>query len=62
MTRLPRQNKDKEKKAFFICKEKIKKHGLEMKLIDTEYTFDNNKVLFILLLMDELTLENWLRI
>ncbi len=39
-------NKEKEKKAFKICKEKIAKHGLEMKLIDTEYTFDNNKVLF----------------
>lgn len=39
-------NREKEKKAFKICKEKIKKHGLEMKLINTEYTFDNNKVLF----------------
>ena len=44
--KIAKQNKDQEKKAFFICKEKIKKHGLEMKLIDTEYTFDNNKVLF----------------
>ena len=44
--KIAKQNKDKEKKAFFICKEKIKKHGLEMKLIDTEYTFYNNKVLF----------------
>ena len=39
-------NKEKEKEAFRICKEKILKHGLEMKLIDVEYTFDNNKVLF----------------
>ena len=39
-------NKAKEKDAFNICLEKIKKHGLEMKLIDAEYTFDNNKVLF----------------
>ena len=39
-------NKRKEKEAFRICLEKIKKHGLEMKLIDAEYTFDNNKVLF----------------
>ena len=39
-------NKRKEKEAFEICLEKIKKHGLEMKLIDAEYTFDNNKVLF----------------
>jgi len=41
-----RRNKEKEKEAFKICLEKIKKHELEMKLIDTEYTFDNNKVLF----------------
>lgn len=41
-----KKNKDKEKDAFKICLEKIKKHGLEMKLIDAEYTFDNNKVLF----------------
>lgn len=40
------ENNEKEKKAFKICKEKIAKHGLEMKLIETEYTFDNNKVLF----------------
>ena len=39
-------NKEKCKKAFNICLEKIAKHGLEMKLIDVEYTFDNNKVLF----------------
>ncbi|HAF26677.1 MAG TPA: stage 0 sporulation protein [Lachnospiraceae bacterium] len=40
------ENKKKEKEAFKTCKEKIKKHGLEMKLIDVEYTFDNNKILF----------------
>ena len=39
-------NKEKEKEAFKICLEKITKHGLSMKLIDSEYTFDNNKVLF----------------
>ena len=39
-------NKEKSKKAYEICLEKIKKHGLVMKLIDAEYTFDNNKVLF----------------
>lgn len=39
-------NKAKEKDAFRICLEKIQKHKLEMKLIDAEYTFDNNKVLF----------------
>ena len=40
------KNREKEKEAFKICLEKIKKHELEMKLIDAEYTFDNNKVLF----------------
>lgn len=39
-------NKQKEREAFKICQEKIRKHELEMKLIDAEYTFDNNKVLF----------------
>lgn len=43
---IERTNKEKEKEAFRICLEKIKKHELEMKLIDTEYTFDNNKILF----------------
>ncbi len=41
-----RTNKEKEKEAFKICLEKIRKHELDMKLIDAEYTFDNNKVLF----------------
>ncbi len=40
------KNREKEKEAFGICLEKIRKHGLEMKLIDAEYTFHNNKVLF----------------
>lgn len=40
------ENRLKEKDAFKICKKKIREHGLEMKLIDAEYTFDNNKVLF----------------
>ncbi|MCR5669506.1 MAG: stage 0 sporulation family protein [Butyrivibrio sp.] len=41
-----RSNKDKEKEAFKVCLEKIRKHNLDMKLIDAEYTFDNNKILF----------------
>ncbi len=41
-----KKNREKEKEAFQICLEKIAKHGLEMKLIDAEYTFDNNKLLF----------------
>ena len=41
-----RKNKEKEQEAFRICQEKIRKHELEMKLVDVEYTFDNNKILF----------------
>jgi len=40
------ENAKKEKEAFGICLQKIKNHNLEMKLIDVEYTFDNNKILF----------------
>ena len=40
------KNKDKEKDAFEICLKKIQEHELTMKLIDVEYTFDNNKVIF----------------
>lgn len=40
------KNREKEREAFKICQEKIRKHQLDMKLIDAEYTFDNNKVLF----------------
>lgn len=40
------RNREREREAMAICKEKIRKHNLEMKLIDAEYTFDNNKVLF----------------
>ncbi len=40
------KNKKKEQEAFAVCKEKIKKHGLEMKLIGVEYTFDGKKILF----------------
>ena len=41
-----KENKEKEKSAFEICLNKISEHGLNMKLIDVEYTFDNNKVIF----------------
>lgn len=40
------ENKEKEKEAFEICLKKIEEHKLIMKLIDVEYTFDNNKVIF----------------
>lgn len=40
------ENKRREKEAFKICQEKIREHGLEMKLVEVEYTFDGNKILF----------------
>lgn len=40
------ENKEKEKEAFKICQEKIKKHKLDMNLLDVEYKFDNSKILF----------------
>ncbi|MBR0360415.1 MAG: hypothetical protein IIX21_04815, partial [Clostridia bacterium] len=40
------ENKEKEKEAYKICAEKIEKHGLEMKLVEVEYTFDGSKILF----------------
>jgi len=40
------KNKADAKEAFYICLEKIEKHGLDMKLVDVEYTFDRNKIIF----------------
>ena len=40
------KNQEKEKKAFAICQEKIAEHGLDMKLVSAEYSFDGSKVLF----------------
>lgn len=40
------KNREREQEAFQICLDKIAKHNLEMKLVDAEYTFDNNKLLF----------------
>ncbi len=40
------QNRKKEKEAFAICLEKIAKHGLDMKLVEAQYAFDNSKLLF----------------
>ncbi len=44
--RVVEQNRKKEAEAFEMCRKKIEKHGLDMKLIDVEYTFDHNKILF----------------
>ncbi len=40
------ENRQKEKEALQICQEKIEKHNLQMKLVDVEYTFDHNKIIF----------------
>src|SRR5690606_12222327 len=40
------RNRKAHRKAMDICREKIREHGLEMKLVDAEYTFDRNKVIF----------------
>lgn len=40
------ENRRREQEAFSLCQEKIEKHKLDMKLVDVEYTFDNNKILF----------------
>ncbi len=40
------ENHEKEARAFAVCEQKIKQHNLKMKLVDVEYTFDNNKILF----------------
>ena len=40
------ENKKKAKESIEVCKEKVKEFGLDMKLVDCEYTFDNNKVIF----------------
>ena len=39
-------NKQKEKEALSVCQEKIQKHNMQMKLINVEYTFDGNKIIF----------------
>ena len=41
-----RENAKKEKEALKICEQKVAEHGLDMKLVDVEYTFDNSKILF----------------
>lgn len=40
------ENRSKEKAAYDICLKKIESHGLKMKLVDVEYTFDRSKILF----------------
>ncbi|EGL19727.1 PSP1 C-terminal domain protein [Paenibacillus sp. HGF7] len=58
---LVEENKKAAKDAFGICLNKIKDHQLKMKLVDVEYTFDRNKIIFILRLREGLTSGSWLR-
>jgi cell fate regulator YaaT (PSP1 superfamily) len=44
--RVAESNRRKEKSAFTLCEERIKAHGLDMKLVDVEYSFEGNKILF----------------
>ena len=57
--RIEERNHEKEKEAYKICLEKIEKHGLAMKLVQAEYTFDNNKLLFYLPQTEELISVSW---
>ena len=45
-TRVYERNLESERTAYGVCQDKIGQHGLEMKLVDVEYTFDGNKILF----------------
>ncbi len=57
---LVENNKAAAKEAFGICQNKIKEHELKMKLVDVEYTFDRNKIIFFILLRkDGLISGNW---
>ena len=51
-------NKKKEEDAFKICSEKIAAHGLDMKLIEAQYTFDNTKLLFYFTSSDRVDFRN----
>jgi len=44
--RIAESNRKKEQSAFTLCEERIKAHGLDMKLVDVEYSFEGNKILF----------------
>lgn len=52
------ENKKKEKEAFKICEDKIKKYKLDMHLTDVEYKFDNSKILFYFTADGRMTLES----
>lgn len=52
------ENKEREKEAFLICKKKILEHGLDMKLISAECTFDNAKMLFYFTAEDRVDFRN----
>ena len=53
------ENKAAARNAFATCLEKIRDHQLKMKLVDVEFTFDRNKIIFYLRLKDGLIFESW---
>lgn len=60
--RVVEENKSAAKEAFTTCLNKIRDHGLKMKLVDVEFTLTVIRLYFTLLPKDALILENWLRI
>lgn len=54
-------NREKEKKAFSICQQKIAEHGLDMKLVKAEYSFDGSKVLFFFTSEGRVDFRRWSR-
>jgi cell fate regulator YaaT (PSP1 superfamily) len=49
------ENQDAAEEAYHVCQKKVSEHGLDMKLVDVEYTFDRNKVIFYFTAMVALT-------
>mgnify|MGYP000184648609 CR=1 FL=1 len=56
------KNREKEARAFSICQEKIAAHGLDMKLVEVEYNFEGNKILFFFTSEGRVTSALWSRI
>ena len=57
-----RQNREDEKRAYHTCQECIARHGLEMKLVEAEYTLDRSKIMFYFTADGGWTSANWSRI
>ena len=57
-----RQNREDEKRAYRTCQECISRHGLEMKLVEAEYTLDRSKIMFYFTADGRVTSASWSRI